>query len=310
MDNIAVTECGDEDIHLCMELLGKTFPGYDEENFNWRYKKTGSNKPIIVCAKKNAQVIAFISWIPWEFIYNNRKYSGFQAADGATDIAYRGKGLFGKILNFGEGLARKKEIDFFIGFPSRMSYNTLYKEKYIPISSNYYHLRLLNPLRNRNTSHETDSQVTDDLFLFETDKITPLFDQNYYHWRYLENPKNYKIIQYTENNNKAVFIIRENKWKGINEVLLLDYQLTNYNILFAERSFKYLDSCISRKAVYIRTFFNEYSQRGIFLKRFFSVKTKWKNCILIVKPLSGSINNNILMNCFNWDIMPHCIDEL
>jgi len=310
MEDIIISELKKEEINQCIELLQNIFPDYNEKTFNWRNGSKNKLTPIIICAKKNSKIISFTSWIPWEFNYNNKKYIGYQAGDSATDANFRGRGILKNILKYGELLAQKRKIDFFIGFPSQMSYGTYYREKYIPVSINYYQVRLLNPLRKIENDIKINHDFYNDAFLYQADKITPSFNENYYNWRYTDNPKDYKTIQYIENNNKAVFIIRIRKWKGVNEAILLDCQFTTYNDAFIENSIKFLDSCIMRKVVYIRTFFNSNTDKGKLLLKYFPIQVKRKNHICIIKPLSEKSDQNIFLNCYNWDIMPHCIDDL
>lgn len=74
-------------------------------------------------------------------------------------------------------------------------------------------------------------------------------------WRYDDNPKDYEVHTYEEDGSYAVFFLQRNIRKGISEVLLLDFQLTNYNNKFVEHVFRYMDATLSRQACYIRTFF-------------------------------------------------------
>jgi len=309
MENIIISELKKEEINQCIELLKNIFPDYNEKTFNWRNTSKNILKPIIICAKKDNKIISFTSWVPWEFNYNNKKYIGYQAGDSATDVNFRGKGILNEILKYGELVAMKRKIDFFIGFPSLMSYNTYYNAKYIPVSINYYHVRLLNPLR-KNIKTESHPGFPKDNFLFKTDKITPKFNEYYFNWRYIDNPKDYEIISYAENNNKAIFIIRMRKWKGLNEAILLDCQFSSYNDAFIRNSIKFLDSCIMRKVIYLRTFFNINTDKGKLLLKYFPIQIKSKNHICIIKPLSQKSDPNIFLNCNNWDLMPHCIDDL
>jgi hypothetical protein len=311
MNNITFKEYSPEDRSGCIELLKSTFPDSNDSTFKWRFESEKRRKSLIVCAKQGEKVISFNSWIPWEFRYNENIYLGYQSGESATDINYRGKRLFGKLLNFGEEIASKMGIDFLFGFPSKLSFNPFYRSGYYPISVNHYYLRVLNPF------HKSEKRKTEippifnfDQMLFQNNKITPSIDYNYYKWRYLENIKDYEVIEYSENNCVVIFVLRLKKHKGMNEVLLLDFYSNTYNDVVFEHAIKYLDKVYSRKAIYVRTFFNENSDRGQLLKNYFTVRVKSKFSILVIKATSKRISTNILLNSRYWDLMPHCVDEL
>ena len=312
MEEIIIKEYDSEEREGCIELLRRTFPKTsDEATFKWRFEKGNGKKPLLILAKHNASVISFNSWIPWEFKYRHDKFTGYQSGESATDMNYRSRGIFSKILRYADEIASEWKVDFFFGYPSRMSYSPFFKAGYYPIGVNYFYLRPINPLRKRvQRSFELDSNYAFDSMLEENDKITPVFDYDYCRWRYLENTKHFEIIEYSENNGSAIFFLRKKKWKGLNELILLDCQLNNFNDKFIRNSISFLDKVFSRKAAYMRTFFNGSTDRGMALRNHFPIRIKPKFCIFIVKPLSGRIDRNTLLNCNCWDTMPHCVDEL
>jgi len=312
MDEIAIKEYDIGERGACLELLRKTFTGTsDEATFSWRFEMMSAKRPLMICAKHDNRVVSFNSWIPWEFVYNNTKYLGFQSGESATDINYRGMGIFSKVLRYGFKIASERGIDFLYGFPTEMSYGAFYRAGYYPIGTNYFYVRQINPFKKRlkgsvnfSANHFLDSK------LIEVSKITPIFDYDYCKWRYIQNPKDFEIVEYTENNGKAIFFFRKKKWKWLTELILLDYQINNYNEMFIKNSIGFIDKVFSRKAFYMRTFFNEYSDKGRALRSFFPMRIKSRFYILCVRPVSKRIDNNILLNRNCWDIMPHCVDEL
>jgi len=309
MNNIEITECDYTQIDSYFALLQRVFQGYDQAFFNWKYKTILRLKPMIVCAKHKHQIVSFNSWIHWEFNYNGQKIIAYQSGDSATDKNYRGKGIFRSVLKHGELIAKKRNIDFLMGFPSEMSYNTFYQENYYPIASFSYHIGLLNPFRIKSENYRNENTFFPESYLTELNRIVPTFDNNYFTWRYIDNPKNYQILKYEENNNYAVFIFIERSIKGIIEILLMDCQFSSYNETFTKNSISFFKRCLPRKAIFIRTFFNKNSNRGQVLYNHFPLQINKKNKTFIIKPLKKEISN-IILNCNNWDIMPHCIDDL
>jgi GNAT superfamily N-acetyltransferase len=316
-----IAEYNDQDKNSCIDLLKRTFPGTsDEKTFAWRFESESRRPALLVCAKDGERVISFNSWIPWEFIHNNRVYTGYQSGESATDPDYRRKGIFGRVLHFAEELAMRKNIDFFFGFPSAMSYNAFYNAGYYPIGRFKFSFRIINPLKKwlRAASDETISgrNKLPRQTLLEQSKITPLVNPDYVGWRYLNNPQSYELIGYSENNNEAVFVVKKGKYLnaryrvGIPELIVLDCQLSSFNDAFMRRAFQYLDGVFSGRVLYMRTFFNENASRGKAISKNFHFHVKSMFETLIVKPIDTSINYSTLCNYFEWDIMPHVKDAM
>ena len=312
MHDIVIKEYDPEDRNACVELLKRTFPGTsDEGTFRWRYEGINEKTRLIVIAKYKSKVISFISWIPWQFSYNNNNYTGYQAGEAATDIDFRRRGIWSKLLKFGYEITSKRQIDFLFGFPSDMSYGSLIRTGYYRIGTYHFYVRPINPFKKKVgaavSSYSNSSSYSP---LCQTDKITPVFNHDYCKWRYLDNPFEYETVEYTKDNGWALFVLRKKKWKLFTELLLLDCQFNSYNKIFVRNSIRFLDDFFSRKAVYMRTFFNQHTHKGRALLRHFPMPVRSKFYIPMVKPLSKRLDNSILLNINCWDIMPHCVDEL
>jgi hypothetical protein len=319
-----IVEYNDKDRKSCIELLKRTFPGTsDEKTFIWRFESSLRQSPLLVCAKDRNIVVSFNSWIPWEFVHNNNRYLGYQSGESATYEEYRGKGIWGRVLKYADGIAKERNIDFFFGFPSTMSYNAFYNAGYHPIGTFNYYLRLINPFVKK-VAAKMDCNFDDypPQLLYEKNKITPVINANYLEWRYLRNPKDYEVIRYYENNNWAVFIVRKavyyNKRYRIKfpELLLLDCHFTSYNEIFMANAFKHIDRIYSGKVFYMKTFLNEKVDRGRAIRKHFHIKFtsnirfKSRFEILCIKIIKKSIDYTVLFNYYNWDIFPHVIDEM
>jgi len=311
-DEIVVSAYEEKDREECIRLLAATFPGTsDEATFKWRFESVGRLDPIILCAKHQGKVVSFNSWIPWEFTYGKRRYLGYQSGESATHAEYRGKGIFKNVIRRADQVALQRGIDFFFGFPNPISYHSFIKSGYRPVETYRYTLRLLHPFRMRKTfGTRGGARHFEDAVLIQDDRITPTVNRAYGKWRHDDNPKDYEVIEYEEDGNHAVFVLQRNIRKGIPEALLLDFQLTNYNEMFVERAFRYIDAAYSRRACYIRTFFNENTDKGRTLRKYFPIQVKRKYQVLIVKNISDALDSNIIFNANNWDLMPHCVDWL
>lgn len=312
MDGINIDAYEKSDREECIRLLASTFPGTsDEATFKWRFESEGRLDPIIICAKHRGKVVSFNSWIPWVFTYGKKRYLGYQSGESATDAAYRGKGIFKNVIRRADQVALQKGIDFFFGFPNPVSYSSFIKSGYRPIETYPYAVRLLHPFGKRKTrGTSATARYFEESMLIQDDRITPAVNREYVKWRYDDNPKDYEVQAYEEDGSYAVFVLQRNIRKGIPEVLLLDFQLTNYNNIFLDHAFRYIDAAFSRQACYIRTFFNENSDRGRTLRNYFPIRIKSKYQVLIVKSISDGLDSNIFLNANKWDIMPHCVDWL
>ncbi len=178
-----------------------------------------------------------------------------------------------------------------------------------------YHIRLMNPFALPYKAMPKATANFDNLGIIEKQKITPIANDEYAQWRYVKNPHHYEFINYRENNNTALFIVRINRYFNknyhfqIKELLLIDCQLSSFNDLFIEHAMNHLSRLYAHKARYIRTFFNPMTDRGMVLNNFFHRKMKKRYETLIIKPISDSLPLEIFLNFDNWDILPHVKDS-
>lgn len=324
MKDIHIIECKEEnDRKAGIDLLNRTFPNREfsgvtsQEIVAW-HGFIIKHKPLMVCAKHKDEVISVACWIPWTFLYEDRKFLGYQSCEGATVKEFRGQGIWRNVIRFGEELLEDREVDFFFGFPSRLSYFPLCAAGYHPIGNFKFNVRIVNPFKRR--VQENDEFKLDNLsvsYLREKNKITPEITLNYFKWRYLDSPKTYEFVRYKESNNEAFFVVIKRKYYNtryrikLNELLILDCQFTSFHQEFIKNAFMYLESKYSGSVFQIRTFFNPNTDRGRAIWKSFHIHFKQSYETLIVKPTKkGDIDKAILFNYNNWDIMPHVVDDM
>lgn len=318
MSEIKIVEYSKADKSSCIELLKNIFPGASDENtFQWRFESNLRHSPILICAKDRDKVVSFNSWLPWEFVYGDKIYLGYQSGESGTYQEYRRRGIWGNVLSYMDEIVQKRNIDFLFGFPSHMSYSQFYKSGYYPIGIFPYHLRLFNPLGitiAEKTGFGFDE--TPKHIITEYNKITPITDADYFNWRYRKNPKSYSILKYTENNNQAIFILRLSTYYNkkyhirIKELLLLDCHFTSYNEIFISNAFKHIDKTYRRKAAFLRGFIGDNTDRGRAISNFFHFKITSRFETLCIKPAAKEIDWSVFFNHNNWDILPHVVDEM
>ena len=313
--NLNIVEYKNEYKNSCIDLLDKIFPSESNRDaFKWRFENKDANRPIIVCAIDDDKVVAFNAWIPWKFTYKNEILIGYQSGKSATDVNYRRQGIFEKILKKADDLFKIYDVDFLFGFPGSMSYGVVSKTGYCPIGVYNSYLRLINPLNKRLLELNKINHYEEINFntILDKNKISSIFDRDYFQWRYIDNPKQYDFVFYEENNNKALFIVRETKNMKFNltikELLLLDCHFSSFNQLFVENAMNYLSRVYASKVNYIITFFNPDSDRGRALKKFFHIRRANRYETLMLKPIKCRLNDTIFFNYNNWDVFPHVKD--
>jgi len=295
----------------CIALLEATFPGAsDEHSFAYRFEGRTS-APLLVLALDGDRVVAFNSWIPWTFRFQGEQLTGFQSGESATDVRYRRRGIFGRILKFADRIVQERAVDFFFGFPGPMSCSIFFKSGYRPVSTLQYALCPLNPLRRgRKTMQQPAPSPEFTEYLLQKNRITPLFDREYFTWRYLNNPKQYDVVEYQENGCQALFVLRRKMWKCFPELLLLDWQATSYEQNFIGNAFSWLRRQYAGQAFFMRTYGAISSERGEILARHFRLGVRKGSDVFVVKPISDRVAHPVLYNRRRWDLMPHCVDEL
>lgn len=316
MDEVTIKEFSAEDKESSIELLKSTFTGgSNEKTFKWRYESYEKLNPLIIVAKTINKVVSFVSWMPWIFNYRDKQLIGYQACEGATSPDFRNRGLFTKMFLYSEKLAKEMNIDFYFGFPSKMSYGPVYRAGYYPIINFKFFKRFLFPSYIKNDENFSDNLTfsDDDLFISEENKISPVFDKYYHDWRFQKNPFDYETVVYQENNNKVVFVLRSNKNQGKKfgiiprKIMIVDFQTTAFYDELIENAVNHLCNRYRNKASYLTTFFNPASSRGVLLSKYFKSKTRLESRILCVRPINYN-NRNILFNGNLWDLLPHTVD--
>jgi hypothetical protein len=271
----------------------------------------------MVCAVDGNKVISFNSWIEWLFRWQGETYVGYQACESATDCDYRRMGIFGKVLRLGEQIAKAAGyIDFFFAFPAEIGYGAYIKAGYRHIGTYTKNIRAINPMLiaiNPRGRQELESESATE-FQSQQTKVTPLVDFEYMKWRYHQNPWDYRIIHYKDNENMATFVLRPGRYVtrlfgiGFPVFQIVDCRFTSYDKEFMDSAFKYVDRLHTRKAVWFSTIFNEGTDRGQELRHHFHVRVKERGPKFIFKKIRPTIDENVFHKFENWDLAPHVVD--
>ena len=316
MSEVIICEYRNDDRMSCIKLLERTFPGRGgEEDFVWRFESIANN-PLIVCAKHKDDIVGFHAFIPWRFALKNEHYIGYQGIQAATDNNYQRQGIQNRLIKYACELASEKGADFMWGgLPQHYNHKAYYKSGFYQVAYFPLYRKIVCPfIRKHLEIAKVDANKPIGIMLREENKITPIVDDYYLKWRYFKNPNEYDIIKISKNNDEAMFCVRQRKlWHGMiristSDLLILDCQLSSLDNIFVEWAFKTLESMFSAKVSTISTFFNDSTDRGKAISKYFTWKSSKPFQALMLLPGRKDLDVNVFLNKNNWDVLPHIID--
>lgn len=317
MGNITIEEYHSRDRDSCIQLLKSTFKNASNEStFKWRFE-SNAIKPLVIYAKEDNKIVSFASWIPWTFTYDNKQYTGYQIGEAATALTHRGRGLWSKLVTYGTDILKTWNVDFEFAFPNTdaLSFGPLRRGGYKPmlLAPLWVKPFVFPPVKQRNILELPTQRILPPCQnnCQHANFISPFVNEEYIQWRYHENPHQYLIVPYHENDNSAIFFIRERKIKGkIPESILMDVQFSTFDNRFLNKAFRFMIGNVAKRVYLMRTFIIKNSQKGLFLAKYFPFNYSRKTLCFCVKNISGTIPDTVLYNERNWDFMPHIVDDL
>ena len=110
---------------------------------------------IRIVAVDGDKVAGFQSFFYWPMMRNGKKMHSFQSGNSLVHPDYRGKGLFGKMLNYIHLPESGMAHDLLIGFPVEASYPAFMKNKWLNPFDLQWYVRTLNPAISLLTNPET-----------------------------------------------------------------------------------------------------------------------------------------------------------
>jgi Acetyltransferase (GNAT) domain len=103
-------------------------------------------KCIRIVAVDGDKVAGFQSFFYWPVIRNGVEIRSYQSGNSLVHPDYRGKGLFGKMLNFIHEPGSGFDCELLIGFPVEASYNSFMRNKWLNPFNLQWHVKMLNPV--------------------------------------------------------------------------------------------------------------------------------------------------------------------
>lgn len=109
---------------------------------------------IRIVAVDGDKVAGFQSFFYWPVVINGQKALSFQSGNSLVHPDYRGKGLFGKMLNYIHLPESGMPHDLLIGFPVEASYPSFIKNKWHNPFDLQWYVRTMNPILSMITNPE------------------------------------------------------------------------------------------------------------------------------------------------------------
>jgi hypothetical protein len=183
----------------------------DENQFENKFEKLYDDefqkkKCIRIVALNNKEIIGFQSYFYWPYKNGEIKYNSFQSGNSIVSKLYRGKGVFGLMLEKIDEIITERKIDFLIGFPVKESIGSFKRKKWI---------------NNINLSWYVKPISYNPLIFCKKTKIKLKKDKLYF---------NFKMKNYVALENNQTFNNYRNKFSG--EKLYFQYYEKNSKIEF------------------------------------------------------------------------------
>lgn len=224
-----------------------------KEYFEWIYQKNPQGDPIIVLAKeeKTHSVIGVETIIPMNIWINCRRIKSSLSCNSVVHPDYRNQGIFGKLVDEIQKIAKDEKFECIFGVPNPNSYHVFMNQgfselgklkifgKPFKISEYFGNKSVLKPLdllikREQNfTQTESFKEKFDskyDRFFNEKinqDGIMTAKNKDFLNWRYKNHPtREYETYNLIEKNELLSYIIiRKTMFQNKQVAIILDFEI-------------------------------------------------------------------------------------
>jgi hypothetical protein len=293
--------------------------GVNKKEFNTLFERFyfhpfQKNKCLLIVALDGGTVAGFQSFFFWPYMFEGKTFNSFQSGNSLVNPAYRGQGLFNKMLAFINQENETKEVDFLMGFPVEASLRNFIKDKWSNILDLRWYIKFGNPfgfsgrLNGKNISNGLKYFPDQTSF---AKNITLNSNTEFTSWRenYLKRELYYSF-HYKDGNDEIIFHLKKNKRKKILNELVIGNIIYNSPSAVSKTSgaLQRLNSFVrnSFSFHFISCAFNERCSLNIsseFLKAGF--KPTEKKIHFIVKPYK---NNTFVESPEKWLLFRSDID--
>ena len=188
------------------------------------------NVGIRLAALDGERVCGFQSYFYWPYVYQGEKLRSFQSGNSLVSPDYRGRRIFARLLNFLAETEDRPEIDFLMGFPTEMSYESFIRNGWDnPLDLSWY-IRPINPL---SIIGAEVPEPVDWLFKRTAESVDPLYprwafalskDDDFVEWRRScpAQGSEHLYFHHREGSNSIRFELKPNRRGRIQELVIGD----------------------------------------------------------------------------------------
>ncbi len=200
---------------------------------NFYFHPFQKNKCLLVVALDGDVVAGFQSFFYWPYTFSGKVYNSYQSGNSIVHPAYRGKGIFNKMLAFIEQEQEKEKIDFLMGFPVNESLKNFLKDKWHNILSLKWYVKPCNILGffsnalvtnkhfKKGSDHFEQGFVPDNVIAIWNDRTFADWRKNY------QNQIDHYSFHYKKDSSEIIIHLKRNKRKKIINELIVGAILYN-----------------------------------------------------------------------------------
>lgn len=266
--------------------------GFTDDILKWKHLYGAFGPSHNVLAVDGEKIVAVVFAMRYNYLNGNGELiKGIRTFDGCTDPAYRGMGIFKKLM---KACVDKFSMDyqFLMANPNEASYPEHIKLGYVVPEFNYYYkFGIVNPFgSNLNERIEDFKKIPPEKndypeeVISEGEQFITGNSLKFLNWRY--QPENYIIKKITINNTDSYIAYRRIKKKGINLIVLCDYYGNKKKLARVVRSICKLE----------RTYFLYYLDNALNSKLNLFVSRKDKHAVIVFKLNDFNLPNNLMVS--------------
>ncbi|MFN0033304.1 MAG: GNAT family N-acetyltransferase [Flavobacteriales bacterium] len=209
---------------------------------------------IRIVAVDGERIAGFQSFFYWPLSSGGRTLKSFQSGNSLVHPDYRGKGLFGKMLNYIHEEGSGFSFDVLIGFPVEASYNSFIRNKWLNPFNLQWHVRLMNPVLSLFSNPEQQMEKhwpkrKSEAMQIESTIVCVQQSHAYDDYRFVYQKRGYYRFHYSDEGHAALFEVKvQRRKKIIKELIIGKFLTTTSDAAFIENAFGSLVKEVKRKA--------------------------------------------------------------
>lgn len=256
-------------------------------------------KTVVIDEDENELVVGFFALFYWPYKFNNNSFYSLKGVNAIVMPAYRGNGIFKKILDFvDQQLCCQNEIDFLIATPLPAAFYGFKKHGWKHLLDLHWYIKINNifsflfPITNKieNIFHESkrNNLTIIQNHIYQDDS------KFFFDWRSSYYKKKIHYISYLEDSKIIQFGVKLNVRKKIIRELIIGEISTNcYNENFLKNGLNFLEKEIKKISfiTMVSIAINPHHQSIINVLNAVKYKKINKIIHIVVKDINGKINS-------------------